>query len=62
MSLNLQLKVYSHSSLGDPDMNCSTSSTKYGGVQKIQTMTVSELNAYVLHCSPHVHSVPGPFC
>ncbi|CDY12928.1 BnaA09g13460D [Brassica napus] len=33
---------------------CSTSSTKYGGVKKIASVTVSELNAYALNASSSV--------
>ncbi|CAN6820329.1 unnamed protein product [Brassica oleracea] len=33
---------------------CSTSSTKYGGVKKIVSVTVSELNAYALNASSSV--------
>ncbi|KAH0909688.1 hypothetical protein HID58_033009 [Brassica napus] len=34
--------------------SCSTSSTKYGGVKKIASVTVSELNAYALNASSSV--------
>ncbi|CAF2159476.1 unnamed protein product [Brassica napus] len=38
---------------------CSTSSTKYGGVRKIASVTVSELNAYALNASSSVtYSMP----
>ncbi|CAN7050028.1 unnamed protein product [Brassica rapa subsp. trilocularis] len=33
----------------------STSSIKYGGADKIETVTVSELNTYVLNSTPQIH-------
>ncbi|KAL0690201.1 hypothetical protein Bca4012_089879 [Brassica carinata] len=41
-------------SLGVGDANCSTSSTKYEGVKKIEAVTVFELNAYVVNSTPQV--------
>ncbi|CAN6918057.1 unnamed protein product, partial [Brassica oleracea] len=32
----------------------STNSIKYGGVNKIETVTVSELSAYVVNSKPHL--------
>ncbi|KAH0862218.1 LOW QUALITY PROTEIN: hypothetical protein HID58_079429 [Brassica napus] len=34
--------------------SCSTSTTKYGGVKKIESVMVSELNAYALNASSSV--------
>ena len=44
-------------SLGVGDVICSTSSTKYEGVKKIEVVTVFELNAYVVNSTPHVKSL-----
>ncbi|CAF2157170.1 unnamed protein product [Brassica napus] len=44
-------------SLGVDDVICSTSSTKYEGVKKIEVVTVFELNAYVVNSTPHVKSL-----
>ncbi|WZZ03791.1 hypothetical protein YC2023_089712 [Brassica napus] len=33
---------------------CSKSFTKYGGVKKLESLTVSELNAYVVNSPPHI--------
>ncbi|WZY72630.1 hypothetical protein YC2023_004870 [Brassica napus] len=44
-------------SLGVGDVICSTSSTNYEGVKKIEVVTVFELNAYVVNSTPHVKSL-----
>ncbi|CAN6974955.1 unnamed protein product [Brassica oleracea var. botrytis] len=49
-----QTQVRPSSDLGVGDVICSTSSTKYEGVKKIEVVTVFELNAYVVNSTPHV--------
>ncbi|WZZ20313.1 hypothetical protein YC2023_121700 [Brassica napus] len=39
---------------GNGELASSTSSIKYGGVNKIETVTVSELNTYVVNSKPQV--------
>ncbi|KAG5383724.1 hypothetical protein IGI04_035194 [Brassica rapa subsp. trilocularis] len=39
-------------SFGNGELASSTSSIKYGGVNKIETVTVSELNTYVVNSKP----------
>ncbi|CAN6920413.1 unnamed protein product [Brassica oleracea] len=51
-----QVRTYP-SNLGVGDVNCSTSSTKYEGVKKIEVVTVFELNAYVVNSTPQVKSL-----
>ncbi|KAG5415347.1 hypothetical protein IGI04_002914 [Brassica rapa subsp. trilocularis] len=46
--------------LGVGDVICSTSSTKYEGVKKIEVVTVFELNAYVVNSTPHVTEFCAP--
>nr|VDD51777.1 unnamed protein product [Brassica oleracea] len=52
-----QTQVRPSSDLGVGDVNCSTSSTKYEGVKKIEVVTVFELNAYVVNSTPQVKSL-----
>nr|VDD59508.1 unnamed protein product [Brassica oleracea] len=52
-----QTQVRPSSDLGVGDVICSTSSTKYEGVKKIEVVTVFELNAYVVNSTPHVKSL-----
>ncbi|CDY38173.1 BnaA07g02100D [Brassica napus] len=52
-----QTQVRPSSDLGVDDVICSTSSTKYEGVKKIEVVTVFELNAYVVNSTPHVKSL-----
>ncbi|KAH0903970.1 hypothetical protein HID58_043473, partial [Brassica napus] len=52
-----QTQVRLSSDLGVGDVNCSTSSTKYEGVKKIEVVTVFELNAYVVNSTPQVKSL-----
>ncbi|CAN7130145.1 unnamed protein product [Brassica rapa subsp. narinosa] len=42
------------SCFGNGELASSTSSIKYGGVNKIETVTVSELNTYVVNSKPQV--------
>ncbi|KAF3597782.1 hypothetical protein DY000_02020434 [Brassica cretica] len=51
----MSLPVITPSScFGNGDLASSTSSIKYGGVNKIETVTVSELNTYVVNSKPQV--------
>ncbi|KAF3534022.1 hypothetical protein DY000_02041973 [Brassica cretica] len=52
-----QTQVRPSSDLGVGDVNCSTSSTKYEGVKKIEVVTVFELNAYVVNSTPQIKSL-----
>ncbi|KAH0942946.1 hypothetical protein HID58_002583 [Brassica napus] len=52
-----QTQVRPSSDLGVGDVICSTSSTNYEGVKKIEVVTVFELNAYVVNSTPHVKSL-----
>ena len=40
--------------LAESGASCSTSTTKYGGVKKTESVMVSELNAYALNASSSV--------
>ncbi|WZZ87155.1 hypothetical protein YC2023_115734 [Brassica napus] len=39
--------------LGEGGGKCSKSFTKYGGVKELESLMVSELNAYVVNFPPH---------
>ena len=47
--------------LGEGGGKCSKSFTKYGGVKELESLMVSELNAYVVNFPPHVQSLHATF-